>query len=336
MKQTDVELIDIFNLNPHLIKKSLEKTLDLVKKMKKEIKENDIEFFINKLFSTNSNSTQNQKFIIKHNSMKISNLSGFSFDLSLLHDKTQREYYKTEISKTLIIQSVIRTLKKLSDKYYKDINIEELINNALKLYRNLVSTGKSKKYNRRSSCLSLGLVDERQTNFLSLKCHIKVIYNSPIYIFKFRDLKIRKIEIEKVLINHIPKRAFSISKREKRRLLNTNWLFSNTKQSSNKDLIKVDFTIGQDIYIREIPLVLGRFSKKELDDKIIQDSKSFVGNTISININKPRANQFKVLSDLDIKNKLIITNCKRVFQYHLIVNYVLKITYLHLYSQMKK
>ena len=251
LKKTDVELIDIFNLNPHLIKKSLEKTLDLVKKMKKEIKENDIEFFIDKLYSTNSNSTQNQKFIIKHNSMRISNLSGFSFDLSLLHDKTQREYYKTEISKTFIIQSVIRTLKKLSDKYYKDINIEELINNALNLYRNLVSSGKSKKYNRRSSCLSVSLVDETQNHFLSLKCHIKVIYNSPIYIFKFRDLKIRKKEIEKVLINQIPKRALSISKREKRRLLNTNWLFSNTKQSSNQDIIKVDVSNIHNITITE-------------------------------------------------------------------------------------
>ena len=26
--------------------------------------------------------------------MKISNLNGFSFDLSLLYDKSQREYYK--------------------------------------------------------------------------------------------------------------------------------------------------------------------------------------------------------------------------------------------------
>ena len=83
----------------------------------------------------------------------------------------------------------------------------------------------------------------------------------------------------------------------------------------------IDFTTGQDIYIREIPLVLGRFSKKEIDDKIIEDSKSFIGKTIGININKPRANQFKILGDYDIKNKLIITNCKRVFQYHLILFY---------------
>ena len=58
----------------------------------------------------------------------------FSFDLSLLHDKSQREYYKTEISKTLIIQTVIRTLKKLSEKYYKDINIEEFLFHLLFLF----------------------------------------------------------------------------------------------------------------------------------------------------------------------------------------------------------
>ena len=55
MKKTDVELIDIFNLNPHLIKKSLEKTLDLIKKIKKEIKGNNIEFFNTKLYTTNLN-----------------------------------------------------------------------------------------------------------------------------------------------------------------------------------------------------------------------------------------------------------------------------------------
>ena len=38
--------------------------------------------------------------------MKIRNSNGFSFDLSLLHDKSQREYYKTEISKTLVIQTI--------------------------------------------------------------------------------------------------------------------------------------------------------------------------------------------------------------------------------------
>ena len=244
LKKTDVELVDIFNLNPHSIKKSLEKTLDLVKKIKKEIKGNNIEFFNNKLYTTNTNYSkmQNQKFILKHNSMKISNLNGFSFDLSLLHDKNKREYYKTEISKTLIIQTVIRTLKKLSDKYYKDINIEDLINNAIRLYRNLISSNKSKKFNRRGSCLSVNLMEETQHNFLSLKCHIKVIYNSPIYIFKFRDLKNKKKEEENIFFKEIPKRALSISKREKRRLLNTNWLFSNSKQTSNNELIKLDIT----------------------------------------------------------------------------------------------
>ena len=78
MKKTDVELIDIFNLNPHLIKKSLEKTLDLIKKIKKEIKGNNIEFFNTKLYTTNlNNPSKNEKFIIKHNSMKISNLNDF-------------------------------------------------------------------------------------------------------------------------------------------------------------------------------------------------------------------------------------------------------------------
>ena len=55
LKKTDVELINIFNLNPHLIKKSLEKTLDLIKKIKKEIKGNNIEFFNTKLYTTNIN-----------------------------------------------------------------------------------------------------------------------------------------------------------------------------------------------------------------------------------------------------------------------------------------
>ena len=36
-----------------------------------------------KLYTTNlNNPSKNEKFIIKHNSMKISNLNGFSFDLS--------------------------------------------------------------------------------------------------------------------------------------------------------------------------------------------------------------------------------------------------------------
>ena len=81
----------------------------------------------------------------------------------------------------------------------------------------------------------------------------------------------------------------------------------------------IDITSGQEIYIKEIPLVLGRYSKKEIDDKIIQDSKSFIGKTIGININKPRANQFQELKDHKIKNKLILTNCKRIFPYHLIL-----------------
>ena len=83
----------------------------------------------------------------------------------------------------------------------------------------------------------------------------------------------------------------------------------------------IDITSGQEIYIRELPIVLGRFSKKEIDDKIIQESKSFIGKTIGININKPRANQFKELKDHKIKNKLILTNCKRIFPYHLILFY---------------
>ncbi len=83
----------------------------------------------------------------------------------------------------------------------------------------------------------------------------------------------------------------------------------------------IDITSGQEIYIKEIPLVLGRYSKKEIDDKIIHDSKSFIGKTIGININKPRANQFQELKDHKIKNKLILTNCKRIFPYHLILYY---------------
>ena len=78
---------------------------------------------------------------------------------------------------------------------------------------------------------------------MSIKCHIKVIYNVPIYIFKFRVHKNRKKEEENILkIKQIPKRVFSISKREKRKLLNTNWLFSNTKKSSNKDILKLDIS----------------------------------------------------------------------------------------------
>ena len=239
LKKTDMELIDIFNLNPHLIKKSLEKTLELIRKIKKEIKENNIEFFNKKLYSTNTNNLNSQKFIIKPYSMKISNLNGFSFDLSLLHDKLQREYYKTEVSKTLIIQTVIRTLKKLSDKFYKDINIEELINKAVKLYRNLISSGKSKKYVRRGSFISVNMIDElKDSIFLSLRCHIKLIYNSPIYIFKFKDLKqLTKTKgIEKVVFNDIPKKCFSNTKREKKILLNSKLLF---QTSSKKDLIKI-------------------------------------------------------------------------------------------------
>ena len=57
-------------------------------------------------------------------------------------------------------------------------------------------------------------------NFLSIKCHIKVIYNVPIYIFKFRAHKNRKKEEENILkIKQIPKRVFSISKREKRKII---------------------------------------------------------------------------------------------------------------------
>ena len=78
----------------------------------------------------------------------------------------------------------------------------------------------------------------------------------------------------------------------------------------------IDVTSGQELYIRELPLVLGRYSKKEIDDKILQDSKSFIGKTIVININKPKANQLK---EHKIKNKLILTNCKRVFPCHLIL-----------------
>ena len=81
----------------------------------------------------------------------------------------------------------------------------------------------------------------------------------------------------------------------------------------------IDVTSGQELYIRELPLVLGRYSKKEIDDKILQDSKSFIGKTIVININKPKANQLKELKEHKIKNKLILTNCKRVFPYHLIL-----------------
>ena len=71
----------------------------------------------------------------------------------------------------------------------------------------------------------------------------------------------------------------------------------------------IDVTSGQELYIRELPLVLGRYSKKEIDDKILQDSKSFIGKTIVININKPKANQLKELKEHKIKNKLILTNC---------------------------
>lgn len=214
-----MELIDIFNLNPHLIKKSLEKTLELIRKIKKEIKENNIEYFNKKIYSTNTNNINSQKFIIKPYSMKISNLNGFSFDLSLLHDKLQREYYKTEVSKTLIIQTVIRTLKKLSDKFYKDINIEELLNKAVKLYRNLISSGKSKKYVRRGSFISVNMIDElKDSIFLSLRCHIKLIYNSPIYIFKFKDLKqLTKTKgIEKSYSMIFQKNVFQIQKEKKK------------------------------------------------------------------------------------------------------------------------
>ena len=45
----------IFNLNPPLIKKSLEKTLELIKKIEKEIKGNNNELFNTKLYTTNLN-----------------------------------------------------------------------------------------------------------------------------------------------------------------------------------------------------------------------------------------------------------------------------------------
>ena len=120
--------------------------------------------------------------------------------------------------------------------------------------------------------------------------------------FKFRDHKNRKKEEENILkIKQIPKRVFSISKREKRKLLNTNWLFSNTKKSSNKDILKLDIS-----YLPKAKINTNNFSISNL---IESDLNSPSLNNNDDDLFKNEENEFNNINskELIFKNKHNVT-----------------------------
>jgi hypothetical protein len=70
----------------------------------------------------------------------------------------------------------------------------------------------------------------------------------------------------------------------------------------------VDIITGTDIYLRQIPCVLGRVSNSDNMNAI--ERKNLLGKTIDIDLNYCNVSE---LNDYCVKYKLVIEKCKRMY-----------------------
>ena len=189
LRKCDVEIIDLFDINIKDIQNKFSQSLDIINKIKVEMKYNDIENYSKNLFHLNNDLNNDDKpFIPNKKILEISNSDIIEY--KNLFKKENMEFIR---SKALIIQNIIKALNKLTDSSEKDENIRNLLDYIYQIKKksNYDNNLNNRIINLNGSEIILNneeLVNSNETLQLLFKGNIKKIYDIPIYIFRFRDI----------------------------------------------------------------------------------------------------------------------------------------------------
>ncbi len=225
LRKSETPLRYIFNLHKHSIEKAFKTQLNIVKKIRKKLKNDILEFFTQSLYLINDNSSESSIIDTKKLNKYYENLNKKNSKIT----KYQNETFTSSIKKYLLLQNLIKSLNKLSDSPLKEDCINSIINEFLLLTK---SGGNNNESPKRMSAFSAGFLPNINDSIeIHLTCKFKILYDIALYYFKFEEIN-NPHSNNSNIPTHILRRGSIVFK-----TTTTNFLFLNTNsRKSNVSL----------------------------------------------------------------------------------------------------
>ena len=185
LRKSETPLRYIFNIHKHSIEKAFKTQLNILKKIRKKLKNDIMEFFIKSLYQINDNSNESSIIDLK----KLNKFSNSLHSKYLLSSKKTNEKFTSSIQKYLILQNLMKSLNKLSDSPLKEDCINSIIDEFLLLTKSGENVNVSSTSPKRMSAFSVGFLPNINDSIeIHLTCKFKILYDIALYYFKFKEI----------------------------------------------------------------------------------------------------------------------------------------------------
>ena len=276
LRKSETPLRYIFNIHKHSIEKAFKTQLNILKKIRKKLKNDIMEFFIKSLYQSNDNSNESSIIDLK----KLNKFSNSLHSKYLLSSKKTNEKFTSSIQKYLILQNLMKSLNKLSDSPLKEDCINSIIDEFLLLTKSGENVNVSSTSPKRMSAFSVGFLPNINDSIeIHLTCKFKILYDIALYYFKFKEIN-NPYSNNLNISNHILRKGSVLFKTTTKNVL---FLTTKTRKSD------ISLTMSQ---ISKIDNKDDSFEESEIEKKN-DKTNIIIANNINYNIRKSIKSSFK-------------------------------------------